>query len=273
MNFVSLDDPTFLNFNFHYGWDPTLRPGAGPGVRALYKMVMEGRRDPLKEGLEFAQVMGWTPRPEAFESFERVYGAAVAFRDWFYSKLYQYFRLLLYERVEVLGNAPDGRWGPPKTDKPWEEGFQQLEGFGEEIHPDLLERAFDPSKCGTYRWNDVVLSCLQAEASERLEVALEFVREHLPQRAQPRRLDEEQGRRPCGSQVPHERDRFIAGQLIQGASRERICELLDKRRFPATLNMLKNGISSWAEAFRDQQFRRDVQSIFSKALKRFSAPI
>jgi hypothetical protein len=35
--------------------------------------------------------------------------------------------------------------------------------------------------------------------------------------------------------------------------------------------MQKHGIFTWAEAWKDPEFRKDVQSTFSKAFKRFAS--
>ncbi len=82
MEFVYLDDPQFLDFNFSLGYDQALRPGRGPDHRALFRMVIRARSGVRAEAIEFGGVMGWTLTPEAFESFQRTLGARpIAFRD------------------------------------------------------------------------------------------------------------------------------------------------------------------------------------------------
>jgi len=160
MDCVILDDPEFLDFNFSLGCDPALRSGGGPGHQELYQVVIQARRGDPATALEFADVMDRTLRPETFESFQRKFGARpVGFPDWFFSKLCQFLEILLHESLGVLGTGAWGNWGPRQTDKPWEECRGRLTSAGPEIHPDELERAFDPASHRTYPWLDLVRLC------------------------------------------------------------------------------------------------------------------
>ncbi len=98
-----------------------------------------------------------------------------------------------------------------------------------------------------------------------------FVNACAKQRPKTPRFDPDTGRRPRGDEEIEERDQFIAEQLTKGASREGICDLLDRKRFPVTENMRANEVETWRLAWQDPEFRRDVQSIFSKAKRRFTA--
>jgi len=172
MDFAMLDDPEFLDCNFSLGHDPALRPGGGPGHQELYQMVIQARRGDSVGALEFAEVMDRTLRPEAFESFQRTFGARpVGFPDWFFSKLYQFLDILLHESLSVLGSGAWGNWGSRQTDKPWEECRGRLTSAGPEVHPDQIERAFDPASHRTYPWLDLVRRCTQAEPAGRQEAA------------------------------------------------------------------------------------------------------
>jgi len=269
MGFVFLDDDEFVDFNFSLGHDPTLKPGHGPDHRQLYRTVIEARGGDRTGAAEFADVMHWTLRPEAFESFQHTYGTRpISFADWFFSKLYFFFEVLLHDSLQVLG---DGGYSLSATDKPWEEGHGRLDSVGEEVHPDDLERAFEPERHADYYWLDLVMRCSRAKASDRLKVALQFVRASVEQRSTTRKLDVKQGRRPRGDVEVYERDKLIAEQLLQDTPREKICELLDQKRFPTTGNMDANGIETWKLAWEDRDFRKDVQSIFSKAQRRFTS--
>lgn len=119
MTFYVLDDPEFLDFNFSAFLDPELKPGHGPTQTRMYQMVIESRRGDRSAAGEFANTLHWTLRPAAFESFQRVHGPRpIELRDWFYSKLFQFFEILLHDVVEVSGNGPEGYFGPPRTDRP-----------------------------------------------------------------------------------------------------------------------------------------------------------
>lgn len=272
MDFVMLDDPEFLDFNFLLGYDHALRPGGGPGHQELYDMVIQARSGDPVGAQEFAGVMGLTLRPEAFVSFQRTLGARpIGYPDWFYSKLYQFLEILLHESLSVLGTGAWGNWGPRQTEKPWEECRGRLTSAGPEIHPDQLECAFDPASHRSYPWLDLVRLCTRAEPADRLEAALQFVRWWAKRRRVTRKLDPERARRPRGDEETYERDKFIAEQLIRGTAREKICELLDKKRCPVTKKMWANGIQTWKAAWGDSDFRKDVQSMFSKAKARFTS--
>jgi hypothetical protein len=274
MDFVMLDDPEFLDFNFLLGYDPALRPGGGPGHQELYQMVIQARRGDPVGAQEFAGVMGLILRPEAFESFQRTFGARpVGFPDWFFSKLYQFLDILLHESLSALGPGAWVNWGPRQTDKPWEECRRRLTSVGPEIRPDQLERAFDPASHRTYPWLDLVRLCTRAEPADRLEAALQFVREWAKRRRATRKLDPERARRPRGDEETYARDKFIAEQLIRGTAREKICELLDKKRCPVTENMRAKGIETWKAAWNNSDFRKYVQSMFSKAQARFTSAV
>jgi hypothetical protein len=97
------------------------------------------------------------------------------------------------------------------------------------------------------------------------------VREGAKRRRATRKLDPEGARRPRGDEETYRRDKFIAEQLIRGTARERICELLDKKRCPVTEKMRANGIETWKAAWDDPDFCRGVQSMFSKAQARFTS--
>ena len=270
MDFVLLDDDEFVDFNFSQSHDPALQPGHGPDHRQLYRMVIEARQGDRTGFAEFAEVMYRTLRPEAFESFQRTHGARpISYADWFFSKLYLFFQVLLHDSLQVM---LDGGYRFPLTDAPWKEGHGRLLSSGAEVHPDDLECTFEPARHSSYPWLELAARCSRANAADRLRAVLQFVRAYRDARPTVKTLDVEQGRRPRGDQEILERDQLIAEQLLQDTPRKRICALLDQDRFSVTHNMEANGILTWTLAWKDPQFRKDVQSIFSKAQRRFTSP-
>jgi hypothetical protein len=106
MTFYVLDDPEFLGFNFSAFLDPELKPGHGPTQAVLYRLAIKSRRGDRIAAGEFANTLYWKLRPAAFESFQRVHGPRpIEHRDWFCSKLFQFFEILLHDAVEVSGNG------------------------------------------------------------------------------------------------------------------------------------------------------------------------
>jgi hypothetical protein len=259
MTFYLLEDPEFVDFNFSSFLDPELKPGNGPTPTNMYRMVIESRRGDLRAAAEFVNVLDWTLRPAAFESFQRVHGPRpIEHRDWFYSKLLQFFDILLHDRVEVLGNGPEGYFGPPRTDRPWEEGRQTLCGVGESIEPEELEEAFSPRDTERINWLELVRLCARSAPETRLPRL----------RARLQRLGQKKQRNGGGWSKNAQRTQIIVAGLEERKPALEICEALDKHLRPTTENMQKNGIGTWVAAWEDPQFRRDVQSLFSKVRKR-----
>jgi hypothetical protein len=169
MTFYLLDDPEFADFNFSSFLDPELKPGNGPTTTDMYRMVIESRRGDRPAAAEFANTLHWTLRPAAFDSFQRVHGPRpIGYPDWFYSKLYQFFDILLHDRVEVLGNGPEGYFGPPRTDHPWEEGRKTLRGVAQSLEPEELEEAFSSGDHERINWFDLVQLGTRSAAETRL---------------------------------------------------------------------------------------------------------
>lgn len=258
MTFIFLNDRELLNFNFSWMADETLQPGSGPRESDLYALVQQARKG-LKDAAEsYADTMYWTLRPSAFESFQRTFGArAIEYRDWFYSKLFQFFMILVHDHVEVLGNGPLGYYGPPQTDRPWEEGAI-LRGSGRSIDPDDLEAAFS---VGEHRWEEFVqLAATSDGAFDRVRAAvLERVRQG--------------SKGVSGSKTWQwtdnvKRDQIIVEGLGAGRSRLEICQILDQHLIPTTPYLRSHGHLSWGAAWNDKEARRKVQSLFSKVPKR-----
>lgn len=259
MTFYLLDDPEFLDFNFSPFLDPELKPGHGPTPTDMYRMVIESRRGDLRAAAEFVNVLDWTLRPAAFESFQRVHGPRpIEHRDWFYSKLFQFFYILLHDRVEVLGNGPEGYFGPPRTDHPWEEGRKTLCGVGQSLEPEEIEETFSTGDHERTNWLELVQLC----AGSGSETRLPRLRAWLQQLGRGKRRS---GR---GWSKNARRTQIIVAGLEEGKPALEICKALDQHLTPTTANMQKNGIGTWVAAWEDPEFRRDVQSLLSKVRRR-----
>jgi hypothetical protein len=261
MTFYVLDDPEFLDFNFSAFVDPELKPGHGPTQTGMYQLAIESRRGDRIAAAEFANTLCWTLRPVAFECFQRVHGPRpLEHRDWFYSKLFQFFEILLHDSVQVLGNGREGSFGPPRTDRPWVEGRQTLRGAGPSIEPDELEEAFSPGDQERIDWLELVQFCARAAPETRLP----YLRARLQQ------LGQGKQRSGRGWSKNARRNQILVACIEEGRSALEICEALDKHLIPTTENMQKHGIATWLAAWEDAQFRRDVQSLISKVKKRNS---
>jgi hypothetical protein len=261
MTFVFQNDPEFLNFNFSWLADDTLQPGSGPRESDLYVLVQKARKGIDDALQEYEDAMSWTLRPAAFESFQRTFGArAIEYPDWFYSKLYQFFRILLHERVQVLHSGPSGDVGPARTDRPWEEG-QILYGDGPSIDPDDLETAF--SVDGRYPWHEFVKLAVSSGQS-RVEEIRHVIRVLADHRTESKAVARKA--REWSDNV--QRDRIILDALDGGKPRREICQILDQYLLPTTDNMRRHGCATWLAAWNDKQLRRAVQSLFSKVTSR-----
>src|SRR5262245_4503215 len=109
MTFQFLDDRQFLNFNFCWRLDPALQPGGGPTESDLYALAQQARKGLPGAAAEYCDTMERTLSRAAFESFQRTVGwRPIDYKDWFYGKLFQFFRILLHDQFEVLGNGPHG---------------------------------------------------------------------------------------------------------------------------------------------------------------------
>ena len=261
MNFVFVDDREFLEFNLSWSLDETLRAGSGPRESDLYALVQKARKGDADAANDYADTMYWTLRGVALDTFQRTFGArGIEHRDWFYSKLYQFFRILLHDKIEVLGNGPLGYFGPPNTERPWEEG-EILRGSGRSIDPDELEAAFSVGEEG---WEQFVQIAIAA-GEDRFERVRALVRERVPQRAEPK---------PAASRKSWQwtdnvkRDQIIVEGLAAGRTRPEICQILDQHYIPTTSFMRQHGYTTWGAGWNDKEIRRTVQSVFSKVSHR-----
>jgi hypothetical protein len=260
MSFVFLDDPEFLNFNFSWLRDGTLAPGGGPSESDLFALVQKSRNGISYATAEYQDAMRCTLQPAAFESFQRTMGVrAVAYQDWFYSKLYQFFRILLHNALEVLGTGPFGDFGPPRTARPWEEGHI-FRGSGRTIDPSDLEAAFSFED---RPWEEEFVELAATSGDDRFE----RIRELLLQRARQRSSRGPSGKTRRWSNIA-QRDQIILDGLQSNRSRLEICQRLDQCLIVPTADMLRRGHGTWSAAWGDKDSRRRLQSLFSKVQRR-----
>jgi len=261
MRFTLLDDEEFLNFNVSAFLDPALKAKDGPDQTTLYQLAILGRQGDRFAIGEFTETIDRTLQPAAFASFERLRGVrAIGFPDWFYSKLYQFFEILLHESVAVLGNGPGGDWGAPKTARPWEEGERRLRGSGSSLEPDEIEAAFSPeAREETYPWYEIVALCASpAPGRPRVEQLRDRIKG----------LGRVQHAR--GWSKNERRDRLILAGLEKNLPYDEICQELDRHLIATTEGMQIVGAARWVVAWEDPQLHRDVQKLFSKVRRRKS---
>ena len=154
--FICLRDTDLQDFNFCDIYDPDLR--RGPDQTYLYRLAIQSRNAVCGSAFEFANTMYWTLRPTSFECFQRAHGPRpIEYRDYFYSKLLQYFSVLLFDKVRVYGIGEE-----PSTEKPWEEGV--LDGDGPIIQEDEIELALVPedNESDRVNWYELVQTLSKA---------------------------------------------------------------------------------------------------------------
>ena len=260
---LELDDPEFRNFNICYLWTPDLRAGGGPNESQLFRLVYESRRGVRGAAGEFADSMYWTLRPAAYESFQKLHGPrAIDHRDWFYSKLCQFFGILLYEQLRVFGLGAWGGSAPPKTDEPWNEGCGVLCGGGPSVDRDELEELLSPEDSEKEELNWAELVRVLADAGEDRPATLRNWLQRLHER---RGSPQSPGRHWAKNA---ERDQVIRNCLMRKMERRAICEELDRRTIPLLSNLQEKGFVKWVDAWDDPDSRSMVQQLFSKLVAR-----
>jgi hypothetical protein len=118
--------------------------------------------------------------------------------------------------------------------------------------PEVLEAAYDPGAWPDHWWLPMVTVCLAGTpegAGARLQSYLgQLAGERLQCSAKPKRR----------------RDRIVAECLATGMDRHEICEELDRCRVPTTGRMREGGCTTWCQADDHKDFRRNIQTMFSK---------
>jgi hypothetical protein len=152
MTFVLIDDPEFANFNFSWLIDETLR--SGPRESDLYALVQQARA-----GVKMPRTSTRTPcvahcgrLPLRAFSGHWDRGASTT-GTGFIPRCFSTCEFCSTTRPSSYTRARSGDLGPPRTDRPWEEG-RTLYGSGPAIHPDDLEAAFSIEE--PYAWHEIV---------------------------------------------------------------------------------------------------------------------
>ena len=247
--FILLEDDEWRDFNFSAIFDPSLK--RGPLENYIYELAIKGRKADIgarSAQFEFADAMHWTLRRATFDCFQQTHGPRpFEYRDWFYSKLYQFLSILLYEKLTVWGLGQE-----PQTDLPWEEGV--LSSEGPMLEPEELEQAFALEDNERIRWTSLV-QWVAERPENRLAALRQWLASHRSAGAGGRK-----------SPKRARRDRLIREALLERKSRREACALLDQNGLATTAKMQQAGLFHWTEAWDDPEFNKNVQSIFSKAL-------
>jgi hypothetical protein len=269
---VSLEmDLRFRDFNLCAYWGPTLSPPGFPEARLCQSAYLIRKGD-AADLAEFADALTRTIRPETFRAFQKIHGPRpITYSDWYCSKLQQFFGILLYQQLLVVGLGPRGAPGPPQTGRPWEEGILYCEHAL--IQKDAIERAFSPAEVNRVDW---------LAATERLVAAgprgREILETWLAQRGarrkqEPSELRSKSPGRPMRKtqlagkrrEPRRERDGIIRMYLGMGLPPQEICQKLDRFSIAVTRAIQKRGLTSWSDGWEDPEVRRNIQTLFSKA--------
>jgi hypothetical protein len=244
-------DRTFVDFNVSETCDPTLTAGAGPSQLQLVKWVHQARQGDRHARFFFVDTMYWTLREPAFRCFERVHGArAMEYREWFYAKLLQLLNILVHEKLNVAETATE-------EERPWEQGLTVLGTHGPAVDEDAIQAVFSPEQNDPAFWSSIVGSVCAAP-SGRLGVLSQRMAECGGQR---------QGKPKPGGRGWHrnrERDQIIRNLHARGAAPEAICAELDRRTIPTRPAMQAAGVPRWVDAWKDPDFKNQVQQVLWK---------
>ena len=255
-------NPYFADFNLLETRDP--RFNEHPHQARLLELIHDVRRGSTESLFAFADVMYCTLREQAFEDFQRTHGPMEnSFREWFYEKLFQFFRILLYESIRVLG-LENGTFVSKSTDFPVGKEFS-ITGFRDEIVQleeieQAIEQAIEPEHNAQRPWYELIRA-VSEHGKDRLKAAEEwlarFRREH-------RRLPSSEG----GWTKNQERDRVILNCLAREMARVEVCRQLDKLTIVTIPALQARGLHKWEDGWEDHDGRKAIQSLFSKLLAR-----
>ena len=235
-------DPTVRDFNFSA---PNL--GSTCTHQELAQWIDEGRKGNSSALSCFASAMYWTLRPAAFECYLRTYvRRPIAYPDWFYSKLLQFLRTLM-----------DGDPGTPFADRLGNGLYRLIPDYSDaELDRERLRQTVKPEDTERLDWLDLVRTV--SERTEDREATLWAWFERQNQTQSPR----------TESQATARRNSLIRQARVEGRSGRQTCEILDRNGIVTTSEMRKAGVLQWTVAWDDPDFRKNVQTIFSKAKAR-----
>jgi hypothetical protein len=219
--------PEFDDFNFSSYWDSSMKRRISQA--ALVDWVIDGRALDPDSMDNLANAMYFTLRPPAFEAYQRLLGpVAISYPEWFYLKLRQFLRILLFDEVEV------------KTH--------------EEIELDELTQGIAPEDNHHEVWFRLVESaCYYPD--NRVQGLRAWLERH--RRAQGSARSRWTKNQPRGA--------VIRSELSRGTERMAICRMLDEAGIETTLGLQERGFARWLDAWSDPDGRQSVQTLFSKA--------
>jgi len=248
----------FANFNFTAVWQPTISPG--PREDQLIELVYRARCGDTNALCELADTMYCTLCRETYDAYQHIHRPVdVSYRMWFYEKLFEFLRLLLFEGVSATRCQDDGKFERRNAYLPLEEGFHIINYWGEEVEIEDIERAFRPEDNDCSMWFELAKAVSEV-ADNRLQVLQSWLRDHG--RASPSR----EGQRKRWSKN-QKRDSIIANGLRRGLDKIAICQELDANRIPLlrALALVDLGLESWVAGWADAKGRNAIQQLFSKS--------
>jgi hypothetical protein len=259
MPLSSLDpDQDFNDFNFSFLWDPALQKGLTE--LQLLKLVHEGRAGRSSALAEFADAMYFTLRPQAFDAYQHFHGpVGFGYSEWFHAKLSRFLQILLYQSVHVTGTV-NNKFVYKTTDWPVEEGFTIISFDGETVQPDELEEAIGPGHNVCREWLDLAQKITE-HPKDRLKAAQEWLTSHRPE-------NPSTSSQTGGWTKNRERDEILRNSHGRGMERGEICRELDRRTIPTLSSLQDKGFGRWADAWKNPEARKSIQTLFSKVLLR-----
>ena len=250
-------NPYFADFNID-GLGPQIKEG--PTELRLHELVYEGRCGRKQALFEFADVMYYTLREEAFEAFQRRHGPLEnAFPEWFHEKLDQFFRILLFASVQVSRCVNRGVLFED-TDFPVSKEFTIVRFNDEGIQPDETEQVIEPEHNSHRLWYELAQAVTERR-KDRLKAAREWLARFRKQYPRPSSFKR-------GWWKNQERDRIIVNCLDRGMAPWDICKELDRFTI-TTLEALKSeGFNKWIDGWHDPKTRGAIRSLFCKVRDR-----
>ena len=250
-------NPYFADFNI-VAQGPGIEEG--PSQTLLLKLVHEGRCGRKQALFEISWVMYHTLREDAFEAFQRFHRTVESsFREWYYEKLFQFIRILLFDSLHVTGFV-DGNLIFKNTAFPLDKEFTIINFNGEVVQPNEIEQSIDPEHNNLSLWHDLAQAVTE-RPKDRLEAAQEWFAKFRRQYGRPRPLER-------GWEKNEERNRIILNCLDRGMARGDICRELDKHTISTIPALQAKGLYRWADGWKDRKGRKAIQRLFSKLLAR-----
>jgi hypothetical protein len=250
-------NPYFADFNID---DLGPQINEGPTETRLIELVHAGRCGRKQAQFEFADVMYYTLREEAFEAFQRCHGPVESsFREWYYEKLFQFIRILLFDSLHMTGFV-DGNLVFKNADFPLDKGFTIISLNGEVVQPDEIEQSIEPKHNSHRLWYELAQAVTE-HPKDRLEAAQEWLARFRRQYGRPSPFER-------GWEKNQDRNRIILNLLDRGMARADICKELDKHTIPTIPALQARELYKWADGWMDPEGRGAIQTLFSKLLAR-----